>query len=439
MSDKTDDSGGNEPTPADAEDALDEEPGELRVSDVDRVFDLVEEALTAERIGDEEADRLLSVLERGLLGPADTDPEAVAELLGLLESLLIEPEDIESANIDGVLSVLEGALASTSGDPETTAAVLAVFEEAITDPTSVDPDDIEQFRAGLEDVIEEFTDPQTGRFGKLFGGAATPETPVDSSVDPFRLARLATGMTQRATGYSLESGLRTGTRMAYSVMNAETPSELVTSTRAIALDELQRSGVDIGERQQTWLADHEEAATGDRPVTREELQDRGKKLLSRSAEVGRDEDIHPSYPRILDQLATDEARILRLLATEGRQACVDVYEKRYIPFKSWLVARNLSMVGNDAGCRDPTRTPLYLQNLKRLGLIQFSDDPVENLKRYQVLDAQPHIEQAIEETRRPKTTYKRIELTDFGIDFCETCLPFEVNHRLQRRRFHREE
>jgi hypothetical protein len=411
--------------------------GQLRVRDLDRAFDLVENAVTTEALGSQATNRLLGVLERAVLGPAETDPDAIAELVALLEELVIEPDELEEANIEGVLSVLEGALGSASADSENTADILAVFEEAITDPTSVDPEDVEQFRESVEQLVGEFSDPEAGQFGSLL---ASPEmeAPIDGDLDPFRLARLATGMTQRATGYSLESGVRTGTRMAYSVMNAESPSELLTQTRAIALDELSRSGVDIGERQQEWLADHDEAAAGDRPITREELETRGERLLSQSAEIGRDEDVHPAYPQILDQLATDEARILRLLAAEGRQACMDIYEKHYIPFKSWLVAENMSMVGTDAGCRRRERAPLYLGNLARLGLIQFSDEPVENLKRYQVLDAQPHIEAAIDDTRRPKTTYKSMELTDFGIDFCETCLPVEVNHARQRRRFHSE-
>lgn len=411
------------------------EDGPLRAGDLDRVFRLIEEAVTSEGLGQEETDQLLRVLEAAILGPAGSDPEAIAELVALLEELLIEPEEIEEANIQGALSVLEGALSGASSDPDRTADMLAVFEEAITDPTSVDPEDVERFRGRIEELIEEFADPNAGRFGSLFVPPEA-EAPVDGELDPYRLARLATGMTQRATGYSLESGVRTGTRMAYSVMNAKSPSELLTETRAVALDELTRSGVDIGDRQQEWLDDHEEAAVEDRPVTREELRRRGDRLLSRSAEVDHDEAVHPAYPHILDQLSTDEGRILRLLATEGRQACMDIYEKHYIPFKSWLVAENMSMVGGDAGCKQPERTPLYLGNLERLGLIQFSNEPVENLKRYQVLDAQPHIEQAIDETRRPKTSYKSIELTDFGIDFCETCLPVEVTHSRQRRRFH---
>jgi hypothetical protein len=117
------------------------------------------------------------------------------------------------------------------------------------------------------------------------------------------------------------------------------------------------------------------------------------------------------------------------------QASMDIYDNPYLPFTSSLVARNLSMVGSDAGCRHPERTSVYLQNLERLGLVRLTDEPVENLKRYQVLDAQSHIEAAMDNAKRPKTDYGSIQLTEFGIEFCESCLPVTVDHPGQGRRF----
>lgn len=412
-------------------------PSELRLEEVDRVFTVLEEALDNDALSGRQFERLLTVLERGVASPSETSPEEVAEFVTLLEELIVEPDDIDNADIDGLLSVFEDALSGTQGTTgEGTEDMFAVISEALRDPTRVDPEDVERFSSGIEQTIQSMTGSE--QLGRLFGFPATgsvAERDGDTEVDPFRLAQVAAGMTQRASGYSVQSGVRTGTRMAYAAANAQSPADLLTATRAIALDELQQAGIDIGDEREDWLQRHEDEAVDRHPVTRERLRERGERLLSKSAELGRDETFHPAFASMLDQLASDEARILRLLATEGPQPTVDVLDKRYIPFKTSLVAENLSRVGSDAGCRRPERTQLYVTNLERLGLIRFEDDPIEDLKEYQVLEAQSHIEAAQTEAKRPKTTYGRMRLTDLGIDFCETCLPVSVENQRPTARF----
>ena len=54
---------------------------------------------------------------------------------------------------------------------------------------------------------------------------------------------------------------------------------------------------------------------------------------------------HPAYARILTELAPDEGRILRLLATEGSQPSVDVRATSLIGVGSQLVGAGLNMIG----------------------------------------------------------------------------------------------
>ncbi|MFQ3320378.1 MAG: hypothetical protein ACI8UR_001132 [Natronomonas sp.] len=418
-----------------------EESGaDLPPQEVDRVFSVMEQAIESDSLEGHQLERFLSVLEGAFATPSETSPETVAELISILEELVVDTDDID--DIGGVLSILEETVAgATAADEEGLDEVFEVLGEGITDPTGLDPEDIERFRSGIESAIVDLTDPNAGSLGPLFAFPGTAGTAADAAdvdeeaLDMFRIARVAAGMTQRATGYSMETGIRTGTRMAYAAATSESPAELLTETRAITLDELQRAGIGIGEEQTDWLEAHEDEVPGRRPLTKEAVRERGERLLSKSAEVGRNEAVHPAYPSILDELAGDEARILRLLATEGTQACMNVRDKRYVPFKSHLIAEHLSMVGGDAGCRHPERTPIYLQNLERLGLITFSDEPIDDLKRYQVLEAQPHIEKAREAANRPKTVYVSLYLTDLGIDFCETCLPVDIEFTRAQTRF----
>jgi len=208
------------------------------------------------------------------------------------------------------------------------------------------------------------------------------------------LARIAVSAWLRTLEWSLEGAARAGSRLAGAAFGGE-----------------------AGERA--------EEPAPEEPAVREpasELRERGAELLRRSADVDYREEAHPAYVRILDELAPDEARILRLLATKGAQPAVDV--RSGLPFASELVAPGLTMIGADAGCRDLDRVNAYLNNLNRLGLIWFSRESLRDPLRYQVLEAQPEVIAPLREGGRLARTVRRsIALTPFGADFCEVCLP----------------
>ncbi len=107
-----------------------------------------------------------------------------------------------------------------------------------------------------------------------------------------------------------------------------------------------------------------------------------------------DDDTHPAFAHILDELTPDEARMLRFLCAEGPQPSVDVRTNRPFGVGSELVAGGLSMIGLQAGVRHPDRTQSYLNNLERLGLIWFSRETVEP-GRYQVVEVQPEVVEAL--------------------------------------------
>jgi hypothetical protein len=155
------------------------------------------------------------------------------------------------------------------------------------------------------------------------------------------------------------------------------------------------------------------------------LRARGAALLRESADVAAEDGAHPAHARVLDELAPDEARILRLLAVDGGQPVVDVCAVNLLGTGSHPIAANLNMIGREAGCRHRERVPTYLNNLERLGLIRFSDGPLEELSRYQVLEAQPEVLESIKRTGRAKSVHRSVRLTPFGSDFCDTCLPLD--------------
>ncbi len=153
------------------------------------------------------------------------------------------------------------------------------------------------------------------------------------------------------------------------------------------------------------------------------LRERGSELLEKSRDVWNNDQGHPAYERILEQLAPDEARILLHLLKDGPQPSVDVRTGGPIGMvNSHLIAPGLNMVGARAGCRYLDQVPSYLNNLFRLGLIWFSRESLRDPLEYQVVEAQPDVLEAMHSVRFAKVVRRSIHLTPFGDDFCKTCL-----------------
>jgi hypothetical protein len=153
------------------------------------------------------------------------------------------------------------------------------------------------------------------------------------------------------------------------------------------------------------------------------LRVRGEDLLYRSRDVRYEEDTHPAYERLLDSLSPDEARLLRLMLLDGPQPAVDIRTGGPLGLiSSRLLAPGCNMIGARAGLRYVERTPEYLQNLNRLGLIWFSRETLRDPLKYQVLEAQPDVLAAIHSVRQAKVVRRSIHLTPFGEGFCRASL-----------------
>ncbi|MFL6109678.1 MAG: Abi-alpha family protein [Marmoricola sp.] len=168
------------------------------------------------------------------------------------------------------------------------------------------------------------------------------------------------------------------------------------------------------------------AIGSDEPDRRQEeltLRERGEELLRKSRDVWSEDEAHPAYGRILDEVAPDEARILLLLLRGGPQPSVDVRTGGPVGMvSSNLLSAGLTMIGPRAGVRYLDEVPAYLNNLFRLGLIWFSREQLEDPLEYQVVEAQPDVLEAMHSVRFAKVVRRSIHLTPFGVDFCKTCL-----------------
>jgi abortive infection alpha-like protein len=241
------------------------------------------------------------------------------------------------------------------------------------------------------------------------------------------VARLAAGAWWKATRWSVARSAQAGGRLARAAADparsAQLLDELVRELRGHARDLL---GITELDERVAQLMPPARTAENGAGSDREELRVRGAKLLRQAARIEPDERAHPAYARILTELAPDEGRILRLLATEGSQPSVDVRAANLIGVGSTLVAGGMNMIGAQAGCQHRDRVPAYLNNLERLGLLWFSREPVGDPVAYQVLEAQPEVMEAMRSVSRAKNVHRSIHLTPFGEDFCAVCLPLDT-------------
>lgn len=239
------------------------------------------------------------------------------------------------------------------------------------------------------------------------------------------IARFAVSAWWRTAEWSIGAAINTGNRVFSAVISGQSPTAVLASLGGELRANI-RGVLGIGDTPSypgVSVLNRVIPVEHAPPLTERPLRELGAELLQRSTDMSLDDDLHPAYVRILSELAPDEGRILRLLAIQGSQPSVDVRTSRPLNVATQLVAPGLSMIGAQAGVRHLDRVPAYLNNLFRLGLIWFSREPVSDRLRYQVLEAQPDVSAALKEAGRGRTIRRSIELTPFGVDFCQVCLP----------------
>lgn len=249
------------------------------------------------------------------------------------------------------------------------------------------------------------------------------------------LMRLAATSWLRTAEWGVVAGMKTGRRVLKAATNPQTAVEVAQGMAAASgviadLAKALSNGTPVPEAviqvSSSLRPHHDDKAQ--RAETREErtqrtLRQQGEALLARSRDVWNNEQGHPAYSRILDEMAPDEGRILLLLLKGGPQPSIDVRTGGAIGMvSSTLVAPGLNMIGPRAGVRYLDQVPSYLNNLFRLGLIWFSREQLRDPLQYQVVEAQPDVLAAMHSVRSAKVVRRSIHLTPFGEDFCRTCL-----------------
>jgi hypothetical protein len=250
------------------------------------------------------------------------------------------------------------------------------------------------------------------------------------------IARIAAGAWLRGASWGLGATMKATRRLGEAAVSGESATQLFDEIREEAIETL-RQVLGIVEREpraapitdafNSIVPERRPAPDPDRDTT-ESLRDRGTALLERAAEVDRGGTaIHPGFDRIIDQLAPDEARILKLLGNDGPQPIVYIHRAAPMGLGAREVARRLSLIGREAGCLRPELLPAYIDNLVRLGLIAIRRDPVADEQAYEVVEAQPEVIEALRSVSgtlfRGQISRRSVHLSDFGRTFCQVCFP----------------
>lgn len=251
------------------------------------------------------------------------------------------------------------------------------------------------------------------------------------------LARITAATALHTAEWGVTAYARTGRKLVRAMVDPDAAAELSQELNEAAavvggLARAVASGVPLPEAvAQLRLASETPPVPDDGGASRKEsdeqrLRVKGARLLEQSRDVWHADAGHPAYERILGDLAPDEARILVLLLKDGPQPAVDVRTGGPMGrVSSQLVARGLTMVAARAGLRYVDLVPQYLNNLSRLGLVWQSSESLDDLTRYQVLEAQPDVLAAVHSVKFARILRRSLHLTPFGVDFARMCFATE--------------
>jgi hypothetical protein len=152
------------------------------------------------------------------------------------------------------------------------------------------------------------------------------------------------------------------------------------------------------------------------------LRERFHKLLERSQRLDDTDRPYPAFAVILDQLDPDEARILRLFVDKGPQPVVDVFAGPRFGRDEELILEHASLVGDRSGCSHVGRSPAYLVNLERLGLIGLHDSELSGADDYELIEVSRPVADVSEAAeaagRRVRFARRSARLTPLGERFC---------------------
>ena len=149
-------------------------------------------------------------------------------------------------------------------------------------------------------------------------------------------------------------------------------------------------------------------------------------LLAASMDRATARQVHPGFLAVLRQVSTDEIRIFSLFEGDGPYPVISIQSRPKHGGDRRTELRNFSLLGEEARCDTPSRVPLYLDNLCRLGLTELRPTRLtEDTRMFKALEDHPEVTSLIARIgSRPNgdplvadIQYKYLFVTSFGRQF----------------------
>ena len=167
------------------------------------------------------------------------------------------------------------------------------------------------------------------------------------------------------------------------------------------------------------------------------IRDSYLSLLTATMDRSVADDVHPAFIDLLGQLGDDELLLLATLGGPGPYPLVSVSSRLRHGGASRVELHHFSLLGERAGCARPDRTPAYLDNLNRLGLVEIRPTRItDDVRMFNELETHPQVASVrtriesqpevsigpISEAIVADVQYKSLFVTPFGRQFRAACL-----------------
>lgn len=236
------------------------------------------------------------------------------------------------------------------------------------------------------------------------------------------LAKIGSALAWKAVGWATKGSVESTRQLLREVSSGEPIVDIVDS-RVEAVRGAAWRALGLGDSEKVRETTER---NGNVRSSYRDLRTQGDRLLEMSTDpLSQPKNEHPAFARILEELAPDEARILRFMALAGPQPALDVRSKTPFNVGSERLAGGINLIAQMAGCTYPERNQQYLANLNRLGMVRFSEEQVEDPRRYSFIEAQPVVSDAMAKAKKARTVYRSIYLSLFGHQFCDVCFTMD--------------
>lgn len=156
-------------------------------------------------------------------------------------------------------------------------------------------------------------------------------------------------------------------------------------------------------------------------LNKEELREMFTNLLGASMNAD-SIDAHPAFVEIIKQLSSDESKIIKYLYQDNKQPMIKLRIKVNANGGEGDLIPYFSDIGYIADCQYPEKFPEYLDNLRRLGLVEVHYDRyLTEETYYEKLKCHPQFPQ-IEKNENIIEKKSMYELSEWGLSFCKVCL-----------------